>query len=97
MSVTFPGHRIILKECSPTLAELCGSAGDKTTLFEIPDVSPENFHHMLYHLYGGKVADDDMKSHANEIIDAADRYGVVDLKLAAEACLVKATAFASTN
>jgi hypothetical protein len=34
-----------------------------------------------------------MKSHAKNILDAADRYGVVDLKLAAEACLVKTTAF----
>jgi hypothetical protein len=52
---------------------------------------------MLYHLYGGKVTDDDMKSHAKGIIDAADKYGVVDLKLAAEACLVKTTAFSVEN
>jgi hypothetical protein len=96
-SVTFPAHRLIMRKCSSTLADLCGSAGDKTTSIQIPDVSPDVFHYLLYHLYGGKVADDDMKSHAKEIIDAADKYGVVDLKLAAEACLVKTTAFSIEN
>ena len=47
----------------------------------------------MFHLYGGKVGDADMKSHAKEIIDAADKYGVVDLKLEAEASLVRATTF----
>ncbi|KAL3762577.1 hypothetical protein ACHAW5_003115 [Stephanodiscus triporus] len=38
-----------------------------------------------------------MKLHARGIIDAADKYGVVDLKLAAEACLVETTAFSIEN
>ena len=97
LPVTFPAHRLILKECSPILAELCGSEGDKITPIPIPDVSPDVFRHMLFHLYGGKVADDDMKSHAKEIVDAADRYGIVDLKLAAEACLVKTTTLSIEN
>jgi hypothetical protein len=96
-SVTFPAHRLIVRKCSSTLADLCGSAGDKTTPIQIPDVSPDIFHHLLFHLYGGKVADADMKSHAKEIIDAADKYGVVDLKLEAEASLVRATTFNMEN
>ena len=72
-SVTFPAHRLIVRKCSSTLADLCGSAGDKTTPIQIPDVSPDIFHHLLFHLYGGKVADADMKSHAKEIIDTADK------------------------
>ena len=43
------------------------------------------------------MTNDDMKSHAKEIIDAADKYRVVDLKLAAEACLVKRTTFSVEN
>jgi hypothetical protein len=97
LSVTFPAHRLIMRKCSSTLAELCGSAGDKTAPIQILDVSPDVFRHLLYYLYGGKVADDDMKSHAKEIVDAADKYGVVDLKLAAEACLVRATTFSVEN
>ena len=95
-SVTFPAHRLIMQKCSPTLAELCGSEGDNSPI-PIPDVLPDVFRHLLFHLYGGKVADDDMKSHAKEIIDAADKYRVVDLKLAAEACLVKRTTFSVEN
>jgi len=38
-----------------------------------------------------------MKSHAKEIIDAAHKYGVVDLKLEAEASLVRATTFNMEN
>jgi hypothetical protein len=95
----FPAHGFILrKSSSTTLAVLCRSAGDKTTSpIQISDVSPEVFRHLLFHLYGGTVADDDMTSYAKDILDAADRYGVVDLKLAAEACLVKATAFGIEN
>jgi hypothetical protein len=73
LSLTFPAHRLIVRKCSSTLADLCGSAGDKTTPIQIPDVSPDIFHHLLFHLYGGKVADADMKSHAKEIIDTADK------------------------
>jgi hypothetical protein len=97
--VRFPAHRLVLcKSSSSTLAELCRSVGDKTTSpIHIPDVSPDVFRHLLFHLYGGKVADDDMKSHANEILDVADRFGVVDLKLVAEACVVETTVFTIDN
>ena len=96
-TVIFPAHQFILTKCSSTLAKLCESAGDKTAPIPIPDVSPDVFRHLLYHLYGGKVADDDMKTHAKEIVDAADRWEVVDLKLEAEACLVQTTAFGVEN
>ena len=97
--VRFPAHQLILRKCSSTtLAELCGSAGDKTTSsIQISDVSPDVFRHLLFHLYGGEVAEDDMKSHAKDILEAADRYGVINLKLAAEACLVKITALSIDN
>lgn len=97
--VRFPAHQLILRKCSSTtLAELCRSAGDKTTSsIQISDVSPDVFRHLLFHLYGGEVAKDDMKSHAKEILEAADRYGVINLKLAAEACLVKITALSIDN
>jgi hypothetical protein len=58
-SVTFPAHRLIVRKWSSTLADLCGSAGDKTTPIQIPDVSPDVFRHLMFHFYRGKVADDD--------------------------------------
>ena len=102
-TVLFPAHRLILRKCSSTFDNMfglsCGEVDGTTnaTTIQIPDVSPDIFRHLLFHLYGGKVMEDDMKSHAREILDAADRYGVVDLKLEAEAYLVKYTKFSMDN
>jgi hypothetical protein len=95
--VTFYAHRVILKAVSAILADLCESKGDPTTLIEIMDVSPDVFRHLLYYIYGGKISDDDMKTIAKDIINAADRYGVTTLKLEAEACLVEGTMFSLEN
>jgi hypothetical protein len=38
-----------------------------------------------------------MTTHAKEIIDVADRYGVTSLKLEADVCLVNATIFGVEN
>jgi hypothetical protein len=48
-------------------------------------------------MYGGKVSEDNMVLHAKEIIDAADKYGVVNLKLETEASFVKGTDFTIDN
>jgi hypothetical protein len=95
--VIFNAHCLIVRACSTVLADLCESKGDPTTPIEITDVSPEVFRHLLYYIYGGKISNDDMKSHAKEIIDAADRYGVATLKLEAEACLVEGITFSLEN
>jgi hypothetical protein len=86
-STTFYSHRFILQECSSALGELCKSVGDSATI-PITDVKPDIFRHILYYLYGGKVDDEDLKANAKDIIDAADKYGVVGLKLQAEASFV---------
>ena len=78
---------------SAILADLCQSKEDPSTPIEITDVSPDVFRHLLYYIYGGKISDDDMKTIAKDIINAADRYGVTTLKLEAEACLVEGTMF----
>ena len=100
-TVLFPAHRLILRKCSSTFDNMfglsCVDGGTTATTIQIADVSPDIFRHLLFHLYGGKVMEDDMKLHAREILDAADRYGVVDLKLEAEACLVKYTKFSIDN
>jgi hypothetical protein len=96
--ITFPAHRLIVENCSRIFAELCESNGDdRTTPIQITGVSPDVFRHLLFYMYGGKVSDDDMTTHAKEIIDAADRYGVSSLKLEAEVCLVNATIFGVEN
>ena len=45
----------------------------------------------------GKVFWWSIKSHAKEIINTADRYGVATLKLVAEACLVQSVTFNLEN
>jgi hypothetical protein len=98
--IQFHAHRDILRECSTgILADICQSNDVATTssLIEITDVSPAIFHHLLHSAYGGKICADDMKSQTKEIIDAANRYGVVSLKLEAEAYFVGNTLFTLDN
>ncbi|KAL7547731.1 hypothetical protein ACHAWF_011019 [Thalassiosira exigua] len=85
--VNFNAHHLILLKSAPALAEMCGNGGN----IAITDVEPEIFRHALYYAYGGKVADEDMQANAKKIIDAADIFGMVNLKLEAEACYVKST------
>ncbi|KAL7525009.1 hypothetical protein ACHAXR_000820, partial [Thalassiosira sp. AJA248-18] len=75
--ITFYAHRLILKQWATSVS--------------ITDVKPEIFRHMLHFVYGGKVAEGDLKSHAKDIIEAANRFGVANLKLEAEASYVKST------
>jgi hypothetical protein len=95
--VSLSAHRLIVANCSSIFADLCESHDDSTTPIQINDVTPEIFRLLLMYIYGGKLSDDDMKSHAKEIIDAADKYGVVNLKLEAEASLVEGTTFTIEN
>jgi hypothetical protein len=100
--VMFHAHRYILRECSTGIfADICRSkvsdVGLSTSPIEITDVSLEVFPHLLYSAYGVTISDEDMKTQTKEIIDAANRYGVVNLKLEAEACFVKDTVFTLEN
>jgi len=76
---------------------MCESNDVSSSPIEITDVSPEVFRHLLYSVYGVNIIDEDMKSQTNAIINAANRYGVVNLKLEAEAYLVEATTFTMEN
>jgi hypothetical protein len=95
--VTFPAHRLIVENCSSILADLCESHDDSTKPIQINDVTPDIFGFLLSYIYGVKISDDDMNSHAKEVVDAADKYGVVNLKLEAEACFVEGTTFTIEN
>ena len=84
----FHAHRPILQKCAPTLYEMCGKSEGGITTVSITDVKPKTFKHMLYYAYGGKISDKDLKHNAKDIINACDKYGVVHLKLEAEAAYV---------
>ena len=51
----------------------------------------------IFIIYGGKISDDILRENEKEIIDAADKYGVVNLKLEAEASLVDSTKITINN
>ena len=97
-TTTFYAHRFILQDVSTMLAELCKSdeARDVATV-SIADVKPEIFKHMIYYTYGGKLSDEELKDNAKDIINACDKYGVVHLKLEAEACYVDSTEITMDN
>ena len=85
----FHAHRLVLQDGAPMLAELCKPNGGASTTIPITDVKPDIFHHMLYYMYGGELTDEELETNAKELIDAADKYGVVSLKLEAEECYVR--------
>ena len=99
-TTNFFAHRLLLRVGAPLLAELCKPSeggGEETTSVSITDVKPDIFRHMLYYLYGGKLTNEELEDNAKEIIDACDKYGIVHLKLEAEACYVKSTAIGIDN
>mmetsp|Transcript_15269 Transcript_15269/g.32310 ORF Transcript_15269/g.32310 Transcript_15269/m.32310 type:complete len:418 (-) Transcript_15269:1410-2663(-) len=84
-TTTFHAHHLILQDCAPALAQICKSA-KKLSPVRITDARPDIFRQMLYYVYGGTLTEEEMKANAKDIIDIADKYGVVNLKLEAEAC-----------
>ena len=97
-TTTFHAHRLILQDGASTLTEMCKPAGGgSVATVSITDVKPDVFQHMLYYIYGGKLSDEELEDNAKDVIDAADKYGVVYLKLEAEAFYVKSTEFTVEN
>ena len=86
-TTTFHGHHYPLQLNAPALADMC-SPGDDSAPTTINNVEPAIFKHLLYYCYGGKISKEDLQSSAKAIIEAADRFGIVNLKLEAEACYV---------
>jgi len=97
-SVTFPAHRSILQICAPMLAALFGSGEDgEATTAAINDIKPDIFRHLLWNVYGGSVPEGELNTHAKDIIDAADKYSIVNLKLEAETAYVNSTTITIDN
>ena len=81
-STRFFAHSFILKLYGGHLAVLCEeNSSDANQPIPINDVSVEIFHHMLLHMYGASYFKRSLfDAKAKELIDAADRYGVINLK-----------------
>ena len=92
-SALFHAHRSILSKFAPMLADLLGEDNTAT----ISDIKPDVFRHLLYYVYGGDVPANDLSANAMDIIDAADKYAIINLKLAAEAAYVESTEITIDN
>ena len=95
--VTFPAHLFVLKAKAPKLAAEFGQDAEKIDKVSITDVNPAIFHLLLRSVYGGVVEKKKLIAHAKNIIDAAHKYDIFDLKLAAEAAYVKSTQITMEN
>jgi hypothetical protein len=106
-AVEFHAHKLILERYANKLSDLCrsssgGGGGDdahaESSMVLIDDVSPNVFRHLLHYMYGGRVFEDgDAGSRAREVYDAADAYGVTELKLEAEAYYVDSAVVSVDN
>lgn len=82
----FYAHRMILESCAPVLAELSRSDTLPSQVV-LQDESPGAFEDLLRYVYGFELRVRDTL-HAKEMIEIADKYGVSNLKLQAEAYYV---------
>ena len=96
-SSKFYAHYFILKRASPLLAELCKSSTSPVQV-QIPDESPDIFKDMLLYIYGLTVPAFGIDAlRTRKIIEIANKYGVTNLKIAAEVHYVSLLSFSSGN
>lgn len=98
-SVQFYAHRFILEHTSSELAALCESSPEEglNSPILINDIKTEVFRGLLYYTYGGNITEQFFFANRKDVIDAADKYGVVNLKLEAEAWYCHTTKITTEN
>ena len=92
----YHAHRFILQHHSQELSDLCATSDGMQPII-ITDVKPEVFRHLLYYVYGGEISDEEFLGNERDIINAADKYGVTNLKLEAEVWYVNNTVMTIDN
>jgi len=93
----FYAHRPILAARCPTLATM-GEGFGRGTHIPIEDCHPDAFRMLLRFIYGEEIPSKDiLKGNAQDIMHAADRYGCIGLKLAAEAEMVSSGTIQTEN
>ena len=99
-TVQFHAHRFILEHTSSELAALCESSpeGGLTSPILINDIKVDVFGSLLYYVYGGDITEEQFFiDNGKQLIEAADRFGVVNLKLEAEVWYVHSTKLTTDN
>lgn len=86
----FYAHRLVLRKFAPQLADLCISPPDNSpTVVEVQHVSAQAFAALVRYIYGLNIFDvgNDI-ARIKDVLEVADKYGVVNLKLEMEELLV---------
>jgi len=96
MTMRIYAHRLILQSCSPALAELCGDCTNFTRV-PINGIKSEIFEALVGYVYGRQVPPKDMQKYCKDLMSAADLYGIVNLKVEAEAAYVQFTKITIDN
>jgi hypothetical protein len=93
----FFAHRLILNKAAPLLAEL-SSTEESPSHIELPNMAPDAFKALLLYIYGCEIPKfgEDIEL-TQEIINAADKYGITNLKLEAEAVYVSSIKITCEN
>eukprot|EP00578_Thalassiosira_sp_NH16_P027645 CAMPEP_0181101840 /NCGR_PEP_ID=MMETSP1071-20121207/13981_1 /TAXON_ID=35127 /ORGANISM="Thalassiosira sp., Strain NH16" /LENGTH=220 /DNA_ID=CAMNT_0023184743 /DNA_START=292 /DNA_END=954 /DNA_ORIENTATION=- len=94
---TVTAHKAILRMNAPVLFDCCDENNDGLPV-TINDITPEIFRILLRYVYGDEVPDStEIVDEGKCIITAADRFGIVGLKLAVEAVLVESLVIHKSN
>ncbi len=89
-------HRLILQACAPGLAALC-EPYENLIPVPIDGVDVEVFKLALKYVYGLDIERNEWKLHCQKLLDVADKYELIDLKLMAEAACVEFMAITADN
>lgn len=94
-------HEFILRVMAPDLFSTLGNHEfDEDTMKVIPmdDCNPDVFHCVVRYLYGGGLPSKKfILKHGMDVIDAANKFGITDLKLEIEALLVSSKVINLSN
>ena len=93
-SIYLHAHSCILQKYAPMLA---GLFQNDEEVANITDVDPKVFYLLLSYVYGESVNWEENKSLAKDVIEAADKYEIVSLKIEAEAAYVQSTMITADN
>ena len=87
----FFAHKLVLRTCAKRsiLASLCDDCDESSSVPISSDLDPQVFRLMLFHTYGGKISSDVWQDRSKEMLEAADKYGLSNLKIEAEGWYVK--------